>query len=244
MKTAIIIDDEPFSNEALQLKIEKVSSNIEIVGTFYTAKDARQQMEDLEPDLVFLDIEMPEHDGFWFLEQFPERQFEVIITTAHDAYAIKAVRFSAIDFLLKPIHVPDLAEAISRFIQKMDAKNLKIGTQSITKLNAKFDKIPVPILRGLQFVHISDILYLRSEGNYTIIYLNNGEQVVSSKNLGDYELVLSYLHFFSIHHSSIINLEHLREYLKGEGGSVILSNGTELDVSKRKKKEFIELIGF
>ncbi len=244
MKTAIIIDDEPLSNEALQLKIEKASAHIKIIGAFHSAKEARKQMADLEPDLVFLDIEMPEHDGFWFLEQFPERQFEVIITTAHDAYAIKAVRFSAIDFLLKPVHVPDLGEAIGRFIQKMEAKNLKSGSQSMAKINAKFDKIPVPTLRGLQFVPISDILYLRSEGNYTLIYLNYTEQIVSSKPLGDYELVLANLHFFRIHHSCIINLEHLREYLKGEGGSVILSNGTELDVSKRKKKEFMELIGF
>ncbi len=244
MYTAIIIDDEPLSNEALRLKIEKAARNVEIIGTFHSAKDASQEMQELEPNLVFLDIEMPEHDGFWFLEQFSKRQFEVIITTAHDAYAIKAVRFSAIDFLLKPINLPDLSEAIGRFVQKMEEKSLKTSNLNLAKLNAKFDKIPVPSLRGLQFESINEILYLRSEGNYTMIYLKNGEQIVSSKNIGDYETVLLNLHFFRIHHTSIINLEHLREYLKGEGGSVILIDGTELDVAKRKKKEFLDVIGF
>jgi two-component system, LytTR family, response regulator len=243
MKTAVIIDDEPLSIEALKLKIARTNTEIEIIESFVSAKEAVEKIEFIDPDLVFLDIEMPELDGFGFLEKIQDRRFEVIITTAHDAYAIKAVRFSAIDFLLKPINIDELQEAIQRFLQKMTAKQVKDKLPN-TKLNAKFDKIPVPTLRGLQFVHIKDILYLSSEGNYTQIYLQNKGQIVSSKSIGDYEAILESLHFFRIHHSTIINLSQIREYLKGEGGSVILTNGTELDVSKRKKKEFLELIGF
>jgi two-component system, LytTR family, response regulator len=243
MKTAVIIDDEPLSVEALKLKITSAHSEIEILECFFSSKEAIEKIELIDPDLVFLDIEMPELDGFGFLEKIQDRRFEVIITTAHDAYAIKAVRFSAIDFLLKPIHTNELKEAIERFLEKMNAKKVK-DKLPLAKLNAKFDKIPVPTLRGLQFVPIADILYLHSDGNYTQIYLENKEQIVSSKSLGDYELILERLHFFRVHHSTIINLSQIREYLKGEGGSVILSNGTELDVSKRKKKEFLELIGF
>jgi two-component system, LytTR family, response regulator len=243
MITTIIIDDEPASMEALRLKIERVSDEIDVVTTFYSAKDALKSIESLEPDLVFLDIEMPEIDGFTFLEHFPNRNFEVIITTAHDHYAIRAVRQNAIDFLLKPVSISELHEAIDRLKLKIKAKQ-KSEKGAIPKLNAQFDKIPVPSMRGLVFVPIKEILYLSSEGNYTTIHLESKQKLVSSRNLGDYESILEQLHFFRIHHSTIINLTQIREYLKGEGGSVILTDGTELDVSKRRKKEFLETIGF
>ncbi len=243
MITTILIDDEPTSSEALRLKIQKVSSEIEVVAVFYSAKEAMGQINELAPELIFLDVEMPEMDGFNFLEQFHNRNFEVIITTAHDEYAIKAVRQSAIDFLLKPVSIIELGEAIERVKQKIKVKQ-KTEKPALAKLNAQFDKIPIPSMRGLQFVPVRDILYLSSEGNYTNIYLEAKQKIVSSKNLGDYEVLLQNLHFYRIHHSTIINVSKISEYLRGEGGSVILSDGTELDVSKRKKKEFLELIGF
>lgn len=242
MITALIIDDEPASAEALQLKINKASEGVEILKVFNSTKDALSEFDDLLPDVIFLDIEMPEEDGFQFLEHFPDRNFEVIITTAHDEYAIKAVRQSAIDFLLKPVSISELKDAIERLKIKLKTKNRE--KTSVTKLNAQFDKIPIPSMRGLQFIKVTDILYLSSDGNYTTIYLSDKQKIVSSKNLGDYESLLNNLHFFRIHHSTIINLSHIKEYLKGEGGSVILIDGTELDVSKRKKKEFLEVIGF
>lgn len=242
MITALIIDDEPTSAEALRLKIMKASEEIEILKIFNSTKEALREFNDLLPEAVFLDIEMPEVDGFQFLEHFPNRTFEVIITTAHDEYAIKAVRQSAIDFLLKPVSISELKDAIERLKTKLKAKTKE--KTSVTKLNAQFDKIPIPSMRGLQFIKVTDILYLSSDGNYTTIYLNDKQKIVSSKNLGDYEALLDNLHFFRIHHSTIINLSHIREYLKGEGGSVILTDGSELDVSKRKKREFLEVIGF
>ncbi len=243
MIQAIIIDDEPASLKALQLKIGRVSDAIQIKAVFLSAAEAMDQIADLEPDLVFLDIEMPEMDGFRFLEHFRERNFEVIITTAHDQYAIRAVRQSVIDFLLKPVSTTELSAAIERAKQKIKVKR-KSEKSAFHKLNAQFDKIPVPSMRGVQFLPVKEILYLVSEGNYTSIFLENKVKIVSSRNLGDYEVLLGDLHFFRIHHSTIINLSHIREYLKGEGGSVILSDHTELDVSKRKKKEFLEHIGF
>ncbi len=242
MIKTIIIDDEPASIEALKIKINRISSEIEIIGTFYSAIEASQNLEKLKPALIFLDIEMPEMDGFNFLAQFPNRDFEVIISTAHDEYAIEALRQSAIDFLLKPVSINELKEALERSKHKITAKQ-KTDRPSLHKLNAQFDKIPIPSMRGLHFVPVKEILYLMSEGNYTSIFLENSQKIVSSKNLGEYETLLENLHFYRIHHSTIINLSHIKEYLKGEGGSVILSNGTELDVSKRKKKEFLELLG-
>ncbi|GLU51478.1 putative response regulatory protein [Dyadobacter frigoris] len=243
MIKAILIDDEPLSIEALKMKILKASDEIEIIKTYTSASEAMVKIEKLAPDVIFLDVEMPELDGFQFLENFPNRCFEVIISTAHDEYAIQAVRQSALDFLLKPVSVLELSTAIDRLIQKLNAKN-KAGKSSYRMVDAQFDKIPVPSLRGITFVPLTDILYLSSEGNYTMIYLENKQKIVSSRNLGDYEAMMANLNFFRIHHSTVINLWHIREYLRGEGGSVVLKDGTELDVSKRRKKEFMEVIGF
>jgi two-component system LytT family response regulator len=243
MITAIIIDDEPASSQALAMKISKISEDIEVINCFNSPKEATKNIEKLQPDLVFLDIEMPEMDGFGFLEQFPNRNFEVIITTAHGEYAIQAVRQSAIDFLLKPVNLEELELALVRLRQKITAKT-KNDKVVKTKLNAQFDKIPIPSMRGLLFLPVKEILYLLSDGNYSTIFLENGQKIVSSRNLGEYENLLYELQFFRIHHSCIINLSHVREYLKGEGGSVILTDGTELDVSKRRKKEFLDMIGF
>jgi two-component system LytT family response regulator len=231
------------SLEALQLKIQKASDEIEVIKIFSSAAEAARQIERLSPDVVFLDVEMPEMDGFNFLSAFPNRSFEVVITTAHSEYAIQAVRQSAIDFLLKPFSVSELKETSERLAQKVKSKR-KGERSALQKLNAQFDKIPIPSVRGIYFLPVKDILYLTSEGNYTTIFLENKQKIVSSRNLGDYENILESLSFFRIHHSTLINLGHIREYLRGEGGSVLLTDGTELDVSKRKKKEFLEAIGF
>ncbi len=237
---AIIIDDEPNSIEALKLKIQKLGSEIAIVDTFYSAIEAIDFLENNAIDIIFLDIEMPEMDGFEFLEQFPVRKFEVIITTAHNQYAINALRQSVLDFLLKPINISELTKAIDRFNLKQNAK--KTAETSSDKLNALYDKLPVPSLRGLIFIAIKDILYMDSDGSYSTIHLENNEKVVSSRNLGEYETQLNSLNFMRIHNSYIINLIYIKEYVRGEGGTVILKNNTELPVSKRKKPHLLELI--
>ncbi len=243
MINAVIIDDEKASLMALQIKIEHLNVNVKIIKTFLLAADCLAEIEHLVPDVVFLDIEMPVMNGFAFLNQFPNRTFEVIITTAHDEYAIKALRHSAVDFLLKPIIVDDLKMAIERLCQKVEAKKQSTNAH-YKKLSAQFDKIPVPSLRGIVFVPIREILYLTSDGNYTTIHLENKTTLVSSRSIGDYENLLHSMGFFRIHHTNLINLIHIKEYLRGEGGSVILSNGAELDVSKRKKKDFLDFLSF
>lgn len=243
MIKALLIDDEALSLEALRLKIQACNFEISILKVFDSANEAILEIENLEPDVVFLDIEMPTMDGFAFLENFPNRNFEVIITTAHDEYAIQALRHSAVDFLLKPILISDLKLAIERLTLKIASKKSTKST-NFQKINAQFDKIPLPSLRGIVFVPLRSILYLESDGNYTTFYIEDGVKHVSSKNIGDFESFLATLGFFRIHHTHIINLIHIQEYLKGEGGSVVLSNGVELDVSKRKKKEFLDFMKF
>lgn len=243
MITAVLIDDEPNSLEALKIKIEKVSDNIKILFSFVSPMEALHQLPKADFDLLFLDIEMPGMDGFAFLEKIENRNFEVIITTAHNEYAVNAIRHSAVDFLQKPIDIDELKLAINRVESKIAAKKTNnIG--NLTKLNANFDKIPVPSLRGINFVPIIDILYMESEGNYTTIHLENSQNIVSSRNLGDYETMLKQAGFYRIHNSTLININHIKEYIRGDGGSIILKNGDELDVSKRRKKEFLELLGY
>ncbi len=243
MIKAILIDDEASSLEALKIKIQVCNFELTILKVFDSANEAILEIDNLGPDVVFLDIEMPTMDGFAFLENFPGRDFEVIITTAHDEYAIQALRYSAVDFLLKPILISDLKLAIERLSMKIDSKKSS-KTFNLQKINAQFDKIPLPSLRGIVFVPLRSILYLESDGNYTTIHIEDGMKHVSSKNIGDFENFLKNLGFFRIHNSHIINLIHIQEYLKGEGGSIILSNGVELDVSKRKKKEFLDFMKF
>ncbi|MEP7322936.1 MAG: LytTR family DNA-binding domain-containing protein [Saprospiraceae bacterium] len=242
MIKAILIDDEPTSLDALKLKIGQVDAQVDILSTFFSAQEALPALKDLDPDVIFLDVEMPEMNAFHFLDQLPHRTFEVIITTAHDEYAIQAVRQSVVDFLLKPINSSELAFAIDRVKQKIKAKKQN-QSGSTHKINALFDKIPVPSMRGLLFLPVKDILYLSADGNYTTIHMANKQKIISSKLLKEYESMLDSLFFYRIHHSTILNLSYIKEYIKGEGGSVLLTDGTSLEVSKRKKKEFLEVLG-
>ena len=241
--TIIIIDDEQPSREALKIKLKQVAPMAQIIAEYPSAVEAYNQLDKLDAELVFLDVEMPHMDGISFLEKLHERNFEVIITTAHAEYAIKAVRQSALDFLLKPVDIQDLNAALARFLAKKEAKKIS-NTDNHSRSIRQFDKIPVPSLRGLSFIPMAEIEYLSSDGGYTNIYLKGQKNILSSKSLGEYESLLEHFDFLRIHHGTIINLHFIKEYLKGEGGSIIMESGAELDVSKRRKKELLQAIGF
>jgi two-component system, LytTR family, response regulator len=240
--TCVIIDDEPLSISALSQKIGFCETKINILETFSSSKLGIEGIKELNPDLVFLDVEMPEMDGFAVLDHFVNRRFEVIFTTAHNEYAIKALRKSAVDFLLKPIDIDELNEALKTTKSKIEKNKIAIELNPPQKNDIQFNKLAVSSVRGLVFVPLKDILYMRSDKNYTTITLSNNENVVTTKTLGEYEPLLEKHAFFRIHHSTIINLEFIKEYLKGEGGTVIMSNNAELDVSRRKKKELMDII--
>jgi two-component system, LytTR family, response regulator len=244
---AIIIDDESSSRNTLRQKIATYCKELEIVTECEDGESGIESIDRVKPDIVFLDVEMPRMNGFVMLQNLKNRDFELIFTTAYDHYAIRAIRYSALDYLVKPIDIEELKAAITKAVEKRIRylPNERIETLLHNLLDEKnvATRIAIPSQEGLQFVEITDIIYLEAESNYTIIYIRGGHKITVSKTLKDFEELLSPQLFIRIHHSHIINKSHIQKYLRGEGGQVIMSNGKTLDVARRKKEEFLKAIG-
>ncbi len=244
MIKAIIVDDELGARESLSKMVEKNCKQIEIVGKADSMKTAYELITTLNPDLVFLDIEMPKGNAFDLLEKFKQINFHIIFTTAYDHYAIKAIKFSAVDYLLKPIDPEELVAAIEKFESKLGQKS-ELNQQfkallSNVRPENKLKKVGIPDGEGLVFINLSDIIRCDSDGNYTYFLLTNGKRIVASRTLGEYEQLFSDDNFFRVHRSHLINLEHVKKYIKGEGGYVVLSDNSQVEVSRRNKNDFLE----
>jgi two-component system LytT family response regulator len=242
-----LIDDESNSRNSLRQKLISYCPEVNIIAEAENGEEGIKAIELRKPDIVFLDVEMPRMNGFAMLQQLQHRNFELIFTTAYDHYAIRAIRFSALDYLVKPIEVDTLKEAVERAREKkqINSPNQRIETLLYNLLDEKnvHTRIAIPSMEGLQFVEIADIIYLEAESNYTFINLQPTARITVSKTLKDFEELLPAGIFIRIHHSFIINKNHIRKYLKGEGGQVLMSNGKMLDVARRKKEEFMKAIG-
>ena len=216
-----------------------------VVDNVDSVHQAIESIRDHDPHLVFLDIEMPPYNGFDLLEKV-DAKFDVIFTTAFDQYAIKAIKYSALDYLLKPIDPEELKKAILRFVSKVHDEEL-LTNKFKTLLNninepSSNQTIAIPDGEGLNFVQIKDIVRFQSEGSYTKMYLLEGKPMLISKPIGDYEEMLSNDRFFRIHRSHLINLDHISKYVKGEGGYVVMKDKSNVEVSRRKKADFIQLL--
>jgi two-component system LytT family response regulator len=250
MITAVIIDDEEISLQALGEKIKKHCPDIRILKLFSKPDNALKEMPDLKPDVVFLDIEMPKINGFTFLKKLSPVNFEVIFTTAYSEYAIEALRISALDFLLKPIDVKQLAYAYDRLKERLKNKihHLEFIDQQIQLFlqynhpSTQIGKIALPALNGLEFVNVNDIIRIHGENVYSVYFLVNGNKIVATITLKETESMLSRHGFFRVHKSYIVNLNYVSRYIKGEGGTVIMTDGSEVEVSRRNKPEFLKRI--
>lgn len=246
MITAVVVDDEKKGRDLLINVIDKYCPDVEIVGQASNVDEGFEVIEEERPDLVFLDIEMPNGNGFDLLKKFERLFFEVIFTTAYDHYAIKAIKYSALDYLLKPIDIDDLHEAIEKVIQrKKKPKQTEESLQLL--LNAMSDnkstqKIVIPDHEGMTMVRVSDIIKCQSDSNYTAIYLTDGSKITSTKTLKDYSQMFEDMTFLRVHNSYLINLEHVKRYVKGEGGYVVMSDETVVEVSRRRRTELLELL--
>lgn len=246
MLKAIIIDDESKGRMALAQKLTDYCKEVLIVGEAENGEAGIKLIEKTKPDIVFLDIEMPRMDGFEMLHRLPQKNFHLIFTTAYDQYAIKAIKYAAFDYLLKPVDIEELKLAISKISMYQHAhteKKLELLDQNLSGKNA-FNKIAISTLDGLLFFEIKDIVHLEANSNYTTLYFVSGSKLVASKTLKDFEELLPADIFFRVHHSHLINLNYIKRYIKGDGGQIELQNGNYVDVSRRKKEEFLKTIGY
>jgi two-component system, LytTR family, response regulator len=244
MIKAIIVDDEKMSRQTLCKLLELYCPAVEVIAECENANEAFSKTSSLNPDLVFLDVAMPGKNGIDFLKELDEINFEVIFVTAHDKYVLQAIRFAAIDYLQKPVEEQQLIAAVSnaakRIHQKTANRQLETFLHNITHQHRQKEmQICIPSIKGFEVAELNDIIYCEAENTYTNIHFKNGKKILASRPLMDYELMLLDSHFFRIHKSSLVNMKHIKEYLKGEGGVVVMSNGASLEVSRRKKEAFV-----
>lgn len=244
MLNALIVDDEVLGAKTLESLLKLHCPNVNITGLAHSVDEAEKSISVNAPDVIFLDIEMPFANGFELLQRFKNYPFEVIFTTAYNEYAVKAIKLNALDYLLKPIAPDELAAAVKKCEEKRSGtsngyKNLE---KIISTLSQKIHKVPVPSPDGIVYLDTDNIVYLQGDINYTHIHLIQGNKITSSKTLKDFEQLLPLKHFFRIHKAYIINLSYVSKYLKGDGGEVIMSEGSSLEVSRNKKAELLALL--
>jgi two-component system LytT family response regulator len=249
MIRTIIIDDEPSALNVLSLLLKKkCKEDVEIVGTTNSPFAGKMLIEQQQPDLVFLDIEMPGMTGVDLVRSFQNPSFRVVFVTAYDDYAVEAFRLSAVDYLLKPIGAEDVIRAVQKIKDDIRKNQNPLSTQLLQlekMLNNHADSTDNKIGIGMQdkivFINIRDIVFCEASGSYTNVYLHGGK-MVASRSLGDFENQLTRHKFFRIHHHYLINLNKVKEFQRHDGGYVIMENSKELEVSQRRRKDFLNAI--
>jgi two-component system, LytTR family, response regulator len=246
MLKCIIVDDELKSRESIKILVEEFCDNTMVCASCQNVAEAITAIQSCKPDVVFLDIQMQRETGFDLLQQIAQVDFEVIFTTAFSEYAIKAFKFSAIDYLLKPVDINELRLALQKVEKKRSGSISPRIEQLLGNLktnNTQEQKLALPTGDGLVFVKLADILYCEASSNYTFIHTSDGKKHVVSRTLKEYEDLLVEIDFFRIHNSYLVNINVIKKYVRGDGGYVVLTNDVSLDVSKRKKEAFLAKIG-
>lgn len=241
---AVLVDDELYCTEVLAALLDKNCPEIEIIAEFNDPHRAVEFINENPPELLFLDIEMPRLNGFDLLERVRPVNFQVIFTTAYNQYALRAIKISALDYLLKPIDTEELLAAVQKaklHQQSPHWNQFELMEQS-RRNEEPLKTIALSTMDGLHFVEVDQIVYCRSEGSYTQIHFINAEQILLSKPIREVEELLSSSGFLRVHHSYLINLSYVKKYLRGEGGEVIMKNGHQVPISRNKKAAFLERI--
>jgi len=241
---AILVDDEPDGIRALQRMLEMHCPHVDVAASCSNALAAMQQIEQIHPDVVFLDIQMPGKSGMELLTEIPVKNFEVIFVTAHNEYMLQALQYSAADYLLKPVDEDRLIEAVLRVEKKLHAgKKPEHADALVHNLrhagNPAEMRLCLPTLKGFIILKLEEIIYCEAERSYTIFHIDGGKTVTVSRPLFDYDNLLKETSFLRIHKSFLVNLYHVKEYQRGEGGVVIMSDNAEIEVSRRKKDQFL-----
>lgn len=245
MISALIADDEKLSRITLSKMLELHCPHVEILAECDSANAAALLIRELNPQLLFLDVAMPGKSGIELLKELGDINTEVIFVTAHDKFVLQAIRLSAVDYLSKPVDEQELINAVANAAKRIETRNtgnnLRVFMQNI-QLQAQQQEMQlcVPGIKGFQIIKIRDIIFCEADNTYTIIHLTDNKKILASRPLLDYETLLQDASFFRIHKSHLINMQHLKEYHKGEGGFVTMINGKMLEVSRRKKEQFVQ----
>jgi two-component system LytT family response regulator len=237
---AIIVDDEDRSRQTLNGLISRYCPEVTVIGEAASVTEAKQLLAIHAPDLVFLDIQLPDGTGCDLLEQIPDRRFDVIFTTAHDEYSLKAFQYAALHYLLKPISYVQLREAIARMKPPVKDERDERYRVMHEQLHENRKNIVLTSLEGFVVVQIDDIVRLEADANYTHIFFTKEKPFVASRNLSHFEELLSDAGFVRVHNKHLVNVKHVRGYHRGRGGYVEISDGSQVEVSIRKKDEFLE----
>jgi two-component system, LytTR family, response regulator len=245
MFKAILIDDEQHCLETLSMLLEEYCPQVQILDQCRSAKKGLEAIEKIKPDLIFLDIEMPTMNGFEMLEQFSKIPFAVIFTTSYDQYAIKAIRFSALDYLLKPIDAKELTAAIQRIQAQKSLPSPEQFEMLLNQVNHKgnsFHKIAIPTSEGFELIPAEQVISCEADDNYTYFFLKNKNKIVACRTLKEIEEQLqSFPFFIRVHHSYMVNLNEVTKYVRGEGGYLIMSDGSTVNVSRSRKEALMKL---
>lgn len=249
--TAVVVDDEEFARENLRMLLSEFCEGVNVAAVAASAKDARKLVEELNPDIVFLDIMMPGEDGFLFLESLENRRFEVVFTTAFRDFALKAIKHDALDYLEKPIDIDELQKAVEKARVNLNAKQEnRLSDDRLTRilqdiaLTNTVEKTIVPTKDGLAVIRNADIIRLEADENYTTLFCIGSKKYVSSKGIRAFEDKLDPHMFMRVHKSHIINIaHHLKEFSRSEGNIAIMSDGAQVPVARRKLQEFLEKLG-
>jgi two-component system LytT family response regulator len=243
MINAIIVDDEPYCCEALSILLERYCPQVEVTGSYHSGVDALEAIWKQRPQLLFLDIEMPRMNGFELLEKIKDLTFELIFTTSYDQYAIKAIRFSALDYLLKPIDREELVKSVEKVEQRLQSplpQQIDLLFQKLQSPANLFSKIAIPTMEGLQMVAVNNIIHCTSDSNYTVLTLKDQPRVIASRTLKEIEELLEDYSFARVHHSNLVNLNEISKYIRGEGGYLVMSDGSSVNVSRSRKEGLLK----
>ena len=242
MIKAIIIDDEIHCRKTLSMLLNEYCPDVEVIEQCGDAECGLAAIQKHKPHLAFLDIEMPNMNGFEMLEKLPAINFEIIFTTSYDQYAIKAIRFSALDYLLKPVERQELQRAVQKVAQRLQSplpQQLEILLQKIHQPTSPIQRIALPTMEGLQMIAVSSIISCASDSNYTVFFLKNKQKIIVSRPLKEIEEMLEEYSFLRVHNSYLVSLNEIDKYVKGEGGYLVMTDGSNIDVSRSKKETLL-----
>lgn len=237
--TAVLVDDETHCLETLQWQLNNYCPQVQVIASFTSSREALTQIPELKPNLLFMDIEMPYLNAFDLLNLLPKTPFHLIFTTAYSEYALKAFHFSALDYLLKPINKDELVNAVRKAWERNDNRpiyqQMEILIQQLNNKQSLDQKISLPTQEGLEFVSIKDIIHCQSDSNYTHIYLNSGKKMMVSRTLKLLEETLEGHSFLRVHYSHLVNLQHIKKYIRGDGGTLVMVDGAEVSVARSRR---------